>query len=133
MPLNILTIMDGFAQREGECIEATVEAVHNHGLSSCSSSAEVGRRALHAELEATVAEFLGTEDSITCGMGFATNALNLPRLVGPNCLVLSDEFNHASIITGLRLSGATIKVFKHNNVQNLEQILRNAIIKGEIS
>ena len=61
-----------------------------------------------------MARFVGTEDAITFGMGFATNALNLPSLISKGCLVLSDEKNHASIILGLRLSGATVRLFKHN-------------------
>jgi serine palmitoyltransferase len=44
--------------------------------------------------------------------------------------VISDEYNHASIILGLRLSGATVAVFKHNNVEHLEKVLRQNIIKG---
>jgi serine palmitoyltransferase len=60
-----------------------------------------------------VAEFLGVEDAIAVGMGFATNSLNLPSLISKGCLVISDELNHASLILGLRLSGATVKVFKH--------------------
>jgi serine palmitoyltransferase len=72
-----------------------------------------------AELEKVTAQFVGTEDAIVFGMGFATNALNLPSLVSPGCLVLSDEKNHASLILGLRLSGATIKVFKHNSMYML--------------
>ena len=63
-------------------------------------------------------------------MGFATNALNLPMLLNKHTLVLSDEKNHASIILGLRLSKATVMVFKHNSVENLEKILRKAIIHG---
>ncbi len=76
------------------------------------------------ELEATVAQFLGVEDAIALGMGFATNSLNLPCLLSKGCLVLSDECNHASAILGLRLSGATVKVFKHNDPADLEKILR---------
>lgn len=64
-------------------------------------------------------------------MGFATNALNLPSLLSPGCLVISDEKNHASIILGLRLSGATIKVYKHNNVKSLEQIIEKSIVNGQ--
>lgn len=70
----------------------------------------VGTLEIHKKLEALVSEFLGVEDAITFGMGFATNVLNLPSILGPGCLVLSDEFNHASLILGLRLSGATVKV-----------------------
>ena len=61
-----------------------------------------------------MAHFVGTEDAITFGMGFATNTLNLPSLISKGCLVISDEKNHASVILGLRLSGATVRVFKHN-------------------
>lgn len=71
--------------------------------------------AIHKELETLVTRFVGAEDAITFGMGFATNALNLPSLVSKGCLVISDENNHASLILGLRLSGATIRVFKHNS------------------
>lgn len=69
----------------------------------------------HEELETLTARFLGVEDAIAFGMGFATNALNLPSLLSKGCLVLSDEKNHASLILGVRLSGATVKVFKHNS------------------
>ncbi len=72
--------------------------------------------AIHQELEQMVARFVGTDDAITFGMGFATNSLNLPSLVSKGCLVVSDENNHASLILGIRLSGATIKVFKHNGI-----------------
>ncbi|CAG7829188.1 unnamed protein product, partial [Allacma fusca] len=46
------------------------------------------------------------------------------------CLVISDEKNHASIILGLRTSGATIRVFKHNNMRSLEKRLREGVIYG---
>ena len=75
----------------------------------------LGTMTIHQELEQLVAHFVGAEDAITFGMGFATNSLNLPTLVSKGCLVLSDENNHASLILGLRLSGATIRVFKHNS------------------
>lgn len=74
------------------------------------SSFSSGSMEIHQKLESLVAEFLGVDDAITFGMGFATNVLNLPSLLGPGCLVFSDEFNHASLILGLRLSGATVKV-----------------------
>ena len=75
-----------------------------------------GTHPLIVELEETTARFLGVEAAVVFGMGFATNALNLPILVSPGCLVLSDEKNHASLILGLRLSGATIRVFRHNSM-----------------
>jgi serine palmitoyltransferase len=75
----------------------------------------IGTLSIHRELEALTSQFLGTDDAITFGMGFATNALNLPSILSKGCLVASDEKNHASLILGLRLSRATIRVFKHNS------------------
>ena len=64
----------------------------------------------HLALEALVAEFTGKEDAVTFGMGFATNSLVIPALVGKGCLVVSDALNHASIVAGVRGSGAKVKV-----------------------
>ena len=61
-----------------------------------------------------MAKFVGTEAAMTFGMGFATNSMNMPILVSKGCLILSDELNHASLVLGSRLSGATIRIFKHN-------------------
>ena len=97
-----------------------IQAVRDHGIAYASSRHELGTSQVHEKLEATVAEFLGTEDAITVGMGFATNTLNLPILIDKGCLVISDEFNHASIILGLRLSGATVVICKHNNIGNVQ-------------
>lgn len=63
-------------------------------------------------------------------MGFATNSLALPGLLGPGDLVLSDENNHASLILGLRLSRVTVRVFRHNDVKHLERLARQAVADG---
>lgn len=83
------------------------------------------------ELEDKVSEFLGKEDAVVFGMGFATNSTVLPSLVGQGCLVLSDALNHTSIVTGLRSSGATVRVFRHNDLDHLERQLRFAIAQGQ--
>lgn len=121
----------GFAQASGPCAESAEKAITKFGCSVCSTRQELGTNHLHVELERLTAHFLGVEDAIVFGMGFATNSLNIPSLVSPGCLVLSDEKNHASLILGLRLSGATIKVFKHNNMACLEKTLRDAVIYGQ--
>ena len=118
----------GFAENNGQCNDQAANACHNYGLTYCSSHHELGNTTIHLDLERTVAEFLGVEDSIAIGMGFATNSLNLPCLLSRDCLVLSDQCNHASAILGIRLSGATVKVFKHNDAQDLDRILRQSII-----
>lgn len=57
-----------------------------------------------------MARFLGKEAAIVLGMGFATNSMILPVLVGPGDLVVSDALNHSSIVSGVRGSGAKVKV-----------------------
>ena len=101
------------------------------GVSTCSSRAEGGETVLHRELEALVAEFLGVEDAITYGMGFATNSASIPALCGPGTLVLSDALNHTSIVAGVKASGAALKVFRHSDVAHLERLLRFHIAEGQ--
>ncbi|XP_064091846.1 serine palmitoyltransferase 2-like isoform X1 [Macrobrachium nipponense] len=120
----------GFAENVGPCHDDAEKALKDYGISAGSPRLELGTSDVHRQLETLVSEFLGVEDAITFGMGYATNVLNLPSILGPGCLVFSDEFNHASLILGLRLSGATVKVFRHNDSDDLERKLREAIIHG---
>lgn len=121
----------GFAQNTGPCASDSEQSVQACGLSLSSPRREIGTNSMHTELEELTAKFLGVEDAIVFGMGFATNALNLPSLLSPGCLVISDEKNHASIILGIRLSGAATKVFKHNNMRSLEKVLEHAVVNGQ--
>ncbi|KAL7642761.1 UNVERIFIED_CONTAM: hypothetical protein RMT77_006049 [Armadillidium vulgare] len=120
----------GFAENVGPCHDTSAETTKTLGMMTSSSRLELGSMRIHGELERLMSEFLGVDDTITFGMGFATNVLNIPSLLGPGCLVLSDEFNHASIILGIKVSGATVKVFKHNDTNDLERLLRHHIIHG---
>lgn len=86
---------------------------------------------IHKKLERLVATFLDTEDALVVGMGFATNSLGIPAIVGRGCLILSDEYNHASLVAGSRLSGAVLRTFKHNDANDLEEKLVHHIIKGQ--
>lgn len=81
--------------------------------------------------EALVARFVGQEDALISSMGFATNSTIIPALVSKGCLIISDELNHASIRFGARLSGANVRMFKHNNVKSLESLLREVISQGQ--
>ena len=120
----------GFAENNGPSSKAAIQSIHDYGVATCSSRQELGTLRCHKHLETLMARFLGVEAAITCGMGFATNVLNIPALMGKNCLIMSDELNHTSIILGARLSGATIQVFKHNDPKDLEAKLKKAIIEG---
>ncbi|KAI0118593.1 serine palmitoyltransferase [Nemania sp. FL0031] len=121
----------GFAQSEGPCANAVEECVRKYGLSFCSSRADAGTSDLVSEVEKEVADFVGKADAMVFSMGFVTNASSFPALVSKGCLIISDELNHASIRLGARLSGAVIRSFKHNDMTDLENKLREAIAQGQ--
>ncbi|XP_041921232.1 serine palmitoyltransferase 3 [Alosa sapidissima] len=121
----------GFAENNADFLQTVADKLSKYGAGVCGTRQELGNLSIHEELEQLVAEFLGVESSLTFGMGFATNSMNIPALVGKGCLILSDELNHASLVLGARLSAATIRVFKHNNMQSLEKLLREAVSSGQ--
>jgi serine palmitoyltransferase len=121
----------GFAQASGGCADAVEESLKRYGVSTCGSRLEGGSSDLHTIGEALVARFVGMEDALISSMGFATNSTVIPALVGKGCLVISDEFNHSSIRFGVRLSGANVQMFKHNDIENLETLLREVISQGQ--
>ncbi|PPQ90841.1 hypothetical protein CVT25_007376 [Psilocybe cyanescens] len=121
----------GFAQARGPCADAVEESIKRYGVSTLGSRLDAGTSDLHTIGEALVAKFVGTEDALISSMGFATNSTYIPALVGKGCLVISDEYNHASIRFGVRISGAHVRMFKHNNMKNLEALLKEVISQGQ--
>lgn len=121
----------GFAENKGDCADQVEKCLDLNGYSMCSTRHELGTHAEHREVESLLASFLGVEDAIVVGMGFATNSTNIPILVGPGCLIISDELNHASLCLGCKLSGATTRKFKHNDMRHLEKVLQKAVYEGQ--
>ncbi|SMQ48049.1 unnamed protein product [Zymoseptoria tritici ST99CH_3D7] len=121
----------GFADAEGECADAAEASLKKYGISFCSPRGDVGTSELHTEVERQVAEFVGKPAATIYSMGFVTNATIFPVLVGKGCLMISDQLNHASIRFGARLSGAVIDMFKHNDMNDLERLLRERISQGQ--
>jgi serine palmitoyltransferase len=121
----------GFAQARGGCADAVEECIKCYGVSTLGSTLEAGSSDLHTLSEALVARFVGMEDALISSMGFATNSTYIPALVSKGCLVISDELNHASIRFGVRLSGAHVRMFKHNDMRSLESLLREVISQGQ--
>jgi serine palmitoyltransferase len=72
------------------------------GVSNASGRSELGTTDDHLELEARIAAFLRKPAAMVLGMGFATNSTILPALCGRGGLIISDELNHSSIVTGAR-------------------------------
>ncbi|CAG8509188.1 2099_t:CDS:2, partial [Diversispora eburnea] len=121
----------GFAQADGPCADAVEQVVRKYGISMCSPRLEVGTSDLHLQVESLVARFVGKKAAMIISMGYATNSTTLPALASKGCLIISDEFNHSSLVFGSRLSGAFIRVFKHNNMEDLESLLKECISQGQ--
>lgn len=121
----------GFAQSEGACTDSAIETVEKYGIGTGGPRNVIGTMQLHRETERTIANFIGVEDSILFSMGYATNASLFSSILDKKSLIISDELNHTSIRTGVRLSGCSVKTFPHNNMDALEKLLREQISQGQ--
>ncbi|MGB9585835.1 MAG: aminotransferase class I/II-fold pyridoxal phosphate-dependent enzyme, partial [Anaerolineales bacterium] len=104
-------------------VQAAKEAIDKYGIGPAAVRTIAGTMSLHTELEKKLAEFKGVESAITFQSGFNANIATIPALVGKEDGIFSDELNHASIIDGCRLSGATIIRYNHCDPQDLEKAL----------
>lgn len=106
-------------------IEAAVEAVRKWGTGCTGSRFLNGNLEIHEQLEKELAEFFGYEASIVYATGFMANQGAITALVGENDYIFSDEENHACIIEGCKLTRGQVLVYKHNNMEHLEQLLQS--------
>lgn len=104
--------------------EAVRSAVERYGSSVSASRVLAGERPLTRQLEQELSRLLGTEDCVTLVSGHATNVTAIGHVVGPQDLIVHDALAHDSILQGCRLSGATRRPFAHNDVEQLDDILR---------
>lgn len=113
----------GLAQ-EARLIAAAQQAAARWGTGSTASRLIVGTYALHTEVEAQVAAFKGMARAALFNTGYMANVGIIAALMGRGDVILSDRLNHASIIDGIRLSGATFHRFPHRDLNRLEELLR---------
>lgn len=108
-------------------------ALETYGTGSGGSRLTTGNTALHEQLEEKIASFKNTESALVFNSGYTANTAAISALMGKGDVIFSDELNHASIIDGCRLSGAKVIVYRHNDMQDLEQkISENPCRKGLI-
>jgi len=106
-----------------EVKEQAKKAIDKYGTGSCSSRILAGTTSLHIQLEKELSEFKGEEATLLFSTGYMTMLGTIYALVGENDIVLSDQLNHASIIDGVRLSRAQVKIYEHNDMASLEENL----------
>ncbi|XMB72810.1 aminotransferase class I/II-fold pyridoxal phosphate-dependent enzyme [Mycoplasmatota bacterium WC30] len=107
-------------------IKAGVEAMENFGSGVSGSRFLNGTLTTHVILEKELAEFLHKDDCVTFSTGFQSNLGIISAIAGRNDLIFCDRENHASIYDGARLSFAKLIRFKHSDMEDLENALKNA-------
>lgn len=104
--------------------EAAVKAVEKYGIGSGAVRTIVGNMDIHEELEDVLAQFKREEAVMVFQSGFNCNAGTIQAITEKGDLIVSDELNHASIIDGARLSRADKTIYKHNDMDSLEKVLK---------
>lgn len=109
-----------------EVIQAAKDALDTHGFGMSSVRFICGTQDIHKELEARIAQFYGTEDTILYAAAFDANGGVFEPLFTDEDAIISDELNHASIIDGIRLCKAQRYRYKHSDMADLEEQLKKA-------
>lgn len=105
-------------------VDKVRKALDEYGFGSGASRLMGGGSELHKELEDRIAKFKTTEAALIFNSGYAANTGIIPTIADRDTTIFSDEFNHASIIDGCRLSGSKTLVYRHRDMTHLEELLR---------
>jgi 8-amino-7-oxononanoate synthase len=113
--------------------EAAIKAIERFGAGAGASRLICGTLWPHHELEETIAAFKGTEAALSFSTGYATALGTICALLGKDDVIVLDKLVHACIVDAARLCGAKIRVFAHNDLDDLENILKWASAKPRAS
>lgn len=104
--------------------QTSIAAIEKFGTGHHGVRLLAGTTTVHRELEARLASFMQAEASIVYSSGYVTNLATISTLVGPGDCVVGDQWNHASIIDGCKMSGAEFMEFTHNDLDSLAKKLK---------
>ncbi len=99
------------------------KALEKWGVGAGSSRLIAGTSSCHIELQQALARFKGTEAAIVTATGWQANACALAALAGPEDLVLADKLDHASILDAVQATGATLRTYRHGEIDRLRALL----------
>jgi 8-amino-7-oxononanoate synthase len=108
------------------------EAIDDFGYGSGASRLLGGGSILHKDLEDKIAHFKETEAALVFNSGYSANTGIMPAIADEDSGIFSDEFNHASIVDGCRLSKAKTRIFRHKDLDHLEELLSRESLRKKI-
>ena len=111
-------------------LAAVRDALDAHGLGSGASRLICGTRPPHHDAERALARWVQRPAALLFSSGYAANVGTLSALLGRGDVAFSDQLNHASLIDGLRLSRAHVQVYRHRDLDHLEDLLRTQRTAG---
>lgn len=106
--------------------KAAIDAVEKYGAGAGAVRTIIGNMSIHEELEALLSKFKREEAAFVYQSGFNCNAGTIQAVTEAGDIIISDELNHASIIDGSRLSKANRAIYKHSDMDSLEQVLKES-------
>ena len=125
----------GFGGYHEKVTPQIIETLKNSGSCMNGFAKEIGISNEQKNLEKMLAKFLHKEDCVVSSMGFTTNSTLIPILISKDDLILSDSLNHSSLIVGMKSSKAEIRIFKHNDINDLksklEDVKKNGLKNGK--
>jgi 8-amino-7-oxononanoate synthase len=110
--------------RDADLAMAAARAAESYGTGAGGSRLMSGSLPVHAELEAALARLTGQDAALLFPSGYQCNVALVTALAGKDDVIFSDALNHASLIDGMRLSRAEVRVFSHGDVEHLEKRLK---------
>jgi 8-amino-7-oxononanoate synthase len=120
----------GLAKHE-KVLESIEKGVREYGASISAARVLYGNREFHNHLEQQLARCLQAEDSLLFPSGYGANVSTISYLFGEKDIIIHDEFLHTSCQQGIKFSGAGSRAFQHNNLSDLERVLKDCSIEME--